>query len=73
MAALQRSALCAFWPSAWGGGFAVGAKLCVDRYEVGPAVNNLDALNRRSQLEHPRVAPVPPYRAVTQLGNRLER
>jgi hypothetical protein len=72
-AAIQRSAVCAFCPSAMARGIAVSAQLGVDRDELGAAVDDLDPLDLRFQLEHPRMTPPATDRAVPQLGRRLKR
>jgi hypothetical protein len=73
VAAIQRSAVCAFWPSALARGLPVSAQLGIDRHELGAVVNDLDPLDLGFQLEHSPGAPAATYRAVAQLGSRLKR
>ena len=46
------------------GGYAVSAKLRVDRHKLRSAVNDLDSLDRRFHPEHPRLAPAAAYCAI---------
>ena len=72
VAAIQRSAVCAFWQRV-ANGLAVGAKLGVDGNEPGAAMNNLNPLKLRFAPEHPSVAPPSTDPAIPQLSSRLER